>query len=83
MTISVLSTVAEVDECYAQYIRRLATLIGTVVGSIFLIAIILIIIGLTCIYGYQTNPYTGERKYVGCLCCKKPADFTNEDNKKE
>jgi hypothetical protein len=36
-----------------------------------------LIIGAVIFYlrAFVTNPYTGKKVYVGCLCCRKPADF--------
>jgi|JI10StandDraft_1071094.scaffolds.fasta_scaffold559057_1 hypothetical protein len=36
-----------------------------------------LVIGAVIFYlrAFVTNPYTGKKVYVGCLCCKKPADF--------
>jgi uncharacterized membrane protein YbaN (DUF454 family) len=47
-----------------------------VLGIALLVALI---IGIF-VCGFVKNPYTGERIWVGCCCCKKVPNFENDRN---
>ena len=65
----------DIYKCYDQAKLRhtlyVVKVVFSVCGSIGLV------IGLISIYfcAFVTNPYTGKKLYVGCCCCRKPANF--------
>lgn len=64
-----------IQECYDQAKFRYRLYIGKILAIVFGIIFLIVGIGALFIFGFVRNPYTGERSWVGCLCCRKVPDF--------